>query len=87
MVSTPDDVGAEFVGRHFRVETPLEQQFYDERQDCLSRWVAAIPMEPSDGTLKEAVEKMGEVYQNWQTLLQGDFSAMHKWKGSGTGYQ
>lgn len=35
----------DFVGLHFRIETPLEQQDYTASSACISKWVVVVPEE------------------------------------------
>jgi hypothetical protein len=50
----------EFVGRHFRVETPLELQSYTPQTKCISRWMFMIPSDKNNiaGPLEDAYNKL-----------------------------
>jgi hypothetical protein len=53
LLAVPVDGQDRFLGYSVRIETPLENQTYQESPECLSRWVLALPPE---GTGDQAIE-------------------------------
>jgi len=60
----------EFLGFHFRVETPLEFQKYHSGDACISRWVVAVP--PDKDAVPPELRSARKRFSKWIPLLVGN---------------
>lgn len=57
----------DFLGRHFRLETPLPEQSYRIHERAPARWVMLMPPENTEPSLERAREAMGDTLDRWES--------------------
>jgi branched-chain amino acid transport system substrate-binding protein len=74
-----DQKPAEFLGFHFRIESPLEIQSYKSSDDCISRWVTVIPPpNHPDKALRRAALRLTDRIKLWRKQAWKPFEDMRE---------
>jgi hypothetical protein len=68
---------AKFLGFHYRIETPLDDQSYSAPGPCIDRWFLLVPsLDLKDPDLRSARERLGPWISEWESGAERSFQEM-----------
>lgn len=74
----------DFLGFHFRIQTPLQVQDYQPYSKCIESWVMLAPRANASGVPKElndAVQHLSKWFTSWQVEPISEMDRFIKWVG------
>lgn len=74
------DKDKEFIGYHFKIETPLRVQSYEAESDCISSWLTVLPDNDKDlQNAKKRVDK--DIIKKWDnnSILYIEIEQFREW--------
>jgi hypothetical protein len=78
----------DFIGFHFRIQTPLPEQDYRPSTQCISKWVVFAPPSGVSEIPKEMTEarsRFSNWFKDWQFVEMDKITAFEKWISANDG--